>query len=292
MEHAMKKKVIIVSGSDHTFFSFLKGLVLSIRRAREIADLPMVVLDLGLTPEDKIWLLAHNVSTIRIGWDFEFLEGLGLPEYWKAMTWRPFLPKHLPDAEIYVWMDADAWVQDEQGVLVAIECASKPGGIMALTPEMHPYYRLMYVPAHEIRSRDLAIYRACFGDSVANDLIAKPLINAGIFALAKNSNAWSLWASVLCSMYQKKIDFLTEQCSLNFCVYARNLSYIALPAYCNWSCNQRLPAFDEDRQKFVEPAPPHHDIWIVHMTANTKGIQHIIATTTDKRICRSLCYPE
>ena len=287
----MKKNALIVSGSDHHFFPLLKGLVLSIRRSHEIANLPMIVLDVGLTSEDQIWLTAHNVATIRIDWDFEFLGLSGVPEYFKVMNWRPFLPKHLPDAEIYVWMDADSWIQDEQVVLLAIECASK-SGLMALVPEIHPYYRSMYESPHEIRSKELSIYRACFGDDTANELITKPIINAGFFALAKKSESWSMWATVLRDMYHKVIDFHTEQCSLNVCAYKCNLQFIALPAYCNWCSYHRLPAFDEERQRLVEPGPPHHDIWLVHMTGGTKNGSQTLATTTDKRIYRSLRYPE
>ena len=285
----MKKNVIIVSGSNHKFFPILQGLVLSVRRARAIADLPMAVLDVGLTDEDRTWLAAQDVSIVHVDWDFAFLASYGMPEFFKVLTWRPFLPKHLPDAEIYVWMDADAWVQDEQGVLLAIDCAA--GGAIAIVPEIHSYYRTMYEPPHEVRKAELKIYQACYGDETANSMISKPLINAGFFALAKDSDGWSIWADVLRTMYERPCNFYTEQCSLNFCIYARGMRCVPLPAYCNWICCHRLPAFDEKSGRLVEPGPPHQDIWIVHLAGRAKEEECQLETIDGKTITRSLRYP-
>jgi len=287
----MATRAIVTSAADSKFFPLLKGLVLSIRRAPSIAHLPMVVLDLGLGDADKAWLAQQNVTTIRIGWDIEFLASAGVAEYIKAQAWRPFLPRHLPEAEVYVWMDADTWIQDERAVLLAIECARREDAI-AVVPEISRFYRTLFLPPRELRSAELAIYSACFGAEVANRLAMMPLINSGFFALARNSQVWSLWASLLSDMYRRSLNFYTEQTSLNYLIYARNLPFVSLPAYCNWIALHALPSFDETRGRLVEPGAPLQDIWIVHMAGPTKDGEHVLRTTAGKTVLRSLRFPE
>jgi len=249
-----------------------------------------VVLDVGLTADEIKWLASVDVSTLRIGWDFDVLEGLGLPEFFKAMTWRPFLPKHLPGFDVYVWLDADTWVQDERAVLLAIELAKS--GSLVIVPEISRFYPDMYAadPAKE-RLAERKIYTACFGAERATNLIARPLIKCGFFAMAASAQGFKIWADVLREMYRKVVDFYTEQCSLNYCVYEGNLKICSLPAYCNWICIHALPGFDPSRQRFIEPGAPIQDLWIVHLAANTKNGQHDLRTPSGQTVQRSLRYP-
>ena len=38
------------------------------------------------------------------------------PDFLRAMTARPHLPSYFPDYDIYIWIDADCWVQDWRAV--------------------------------------------------------------------------------------------------------------------------------------------------------------------------------
>ncbi len=182
-DEALTTRAIIASAADSKYFPLLKGSVLSVRSFPDIADLPIVVLDVGLAENDKMWLTEQKVALIRIGWDFEHLASAGLGEVTKSQAWRPFLPKHLPNAEVYRWMDADTWIQNAQAVHVAIEYAKRTGAIVAV-PEISRFYRTMFAPPLKIRSAELAIYRSCFGADVTDRLITMPLINSGFFAMA------------------------------------------------------------------------------------------------------------
>ena len=287
----MRKNAILVSAADDKFFPLLQGLVSSVRRAKEIADLPIIVLDVGLNADGKGWLNKHSAKVVRVDWDFESLAIANVPEFFKAQAWRPFLPRHLPDAQVYVWMDADTWVQDEQAILLAIECACERPSIVVV-PEISRFYQTMYGPGHEFRTKEASIYRTCFGKRLAYQLTAKPLINSGFFAMARSSEYWTLWADVLREMYRRVIQFYTEQCSLNVSIYARNMKWVPLPAYCNWICCHALPAFDEDRHRYVEPGSPHQEIRIMHLAGPTKTGEHQISTSKGRTITRSLRFSQ
>ncbi len=65
-DEALTTRAIIASAADSKYFPLLKGSVLSVRSFPDIADLPIVVLDVGLAENDKMWLTEQKVALIRI----------------------------------------------------------------------------------------------------------------------------------------------------------------------------------------------------------------------------------
>ena len=57
----------------------------------------------------------------------------------RAVTVRPFLPRYLPGYNIYVWIDADAWVQEEFAVARLVDGAAQ--GALAAVSHTHDAYR-------------------------------------------------------------------------------------------------------------------------------------------------------
>jgi hypothetical protein len=145
----------------------------------------------------------------------------------------------------------------------------------------------MYMPPKDTHSEEMVIYRACFGEEMASQLGPLPQINAGFFALAKDSDTWMLWAEILRRMYLKSLSFYTEQCSLNYCIYSVNVPMTALPAHCNWICYHALPYYNAERKTLTEPAPPYQNLWVVHMTTGAGKISY----EKDCSSTQSLEYP-
>jgi len=54
------------------------------------------------------------------------------------MTARPYLPKHFPGHAVYLWIDADAWVQDDTVLDIFVSGARR--GMLAVVPEVDRGY--------------------------------------------------------------------------------------------------------------------------------------------------------
>ena len=76
------------------------------------------------------------------GWDIEFPGRDRMPETFKAQVARPFLPRHFPGYQMYLWIDADAWLQDWRAV--ELYCARRVASSLAITPEIDRAYKRHY----------------------------------------------------------------------------------------------------------------------------------------------------
>jgi hypothetical protein len=119
-----------------------------------------------------------------------------------------------------------------------------------------------------------AAYTSCFDRQTAERLVRYPLINAGVFAVAADAPHWAGWARLLGEALQRSTD-MTDQIALNVLVYDRGFAHEPLPSRCNWPAHHATPAWDADRQLFVEPAMPYDPLGILHLTIYTKRLAAI-----------------
>jgi hypothetical protein len=68
-------------------------------------------------------------------WGFDFPGREQKPGFLRGLLARPFLREYFPEFEIYVWIDADAWLQDWYAVELFCEGACRRRG-MAIVPEI------------------------------------------------------------------------------------------------------------------------------------------------------------
>lgn len=114
------ENLCIVTGADSGYFGLLVECLESLRATQWYKDVDICVVDCGLTEEEKHFLQKFQVKEIKDpGWDVEvayYDGGQPLKNHHKALMVRPFLPKHFPNYEYYLWFDADMWVQEERGL--------------------------------------------------------------------------------------------------------------------------------------------------------------------------------
>ena len=72
----------------------------------------------------------------------------------KAQFARPFLPRHFPGYETYLWIDADAWLQDWRAVELYVAAAC--GDRLAITPGDRPRLQAPLQAAQTVRA-DLGV---------------------------------------------------------------------------------------------------------------------------------------
>ena len=265
----MTEKAIVLTGGDAYYFDLMRDCIGSLRATPEGRALALGVLDCGLTPEQRAWCRAQGATLVVPEWDFDFPARAKLPDGYKALTARPFLPRYFPGFDLYFWIDADCWVQ--QGDAIALFLAAARTGALAVAPEIHRSMRHYKHAWNEFAGVCGPAYAACFGKDVAERLIRYPMINAGVFALAAGAPHWAGWAEIYGAALQHSPD-LTDQLALNVLVYDKGFAHEPLPSRCNWPIHHATPAWDEDRGLFVEPAMPWDPLGILHMTIYTKKL--------------------
>ena len=262
--------LVITSAADSAYFPLLQDLVLSVRAQRP--GVPLGVLDIGLLPEQRAWLESQAVRLVRPDWDIDFPGRDRAPEAFKAQVARPFLPRHFPGYEMYLWIDADAWLQDWRAVDMLLDGAGRDR--LAIVPEIDRAYKRHYKrPKLFGLTLSWKNYREAFGWRAADRLGRNPIVNSGVFALHGEAPHWDAWRRLLAGVLQRSRFFLGEQTALNYAIFAERLPVNFLPAYCNWLAGDAAPAFDTRRGLFVEPYAPHEVIGIMHLAGTEQKTQ-------------------
>src|ERR1700758_4659091 len=255
-------RLLIASGADRNYFPLLRDTVLSILAHRR--DQAIGILDLGLDKEHREWLWRRVDHIVRPDWDLDFPRRQQVPDIFKAQVARPFLPRHFPGYEIYLWIDADAWLQDGRAIDLYIDAAGHDK--LAITPEIDRAYKRHYKrPKPFGWTLAWKNYRQAFGWRAANRPGRNPMVNCGVFALRRDAPHWDEWARVLAQVLQRTQFFFVEQTALNYVIFGEHLPVNFLPAYCNWMPGDAPPAFDARRGLFVEPYAPYEAIGVMHL---------------------------
>lgn len=269
----------IVSAADSGYFGLLRGLVLSLQSGTLSRALTLSILDVGLRPEQRSWLEQQGARLARPGWDIDFPGRDRVPEYYQAMTARPYLPRHFPGHAIYLWLDADTWVQHDAVLEIFIRAAQRRR--LAIVPEIDRGYWTIHKRPKPWGQNQKAFAWA-FGLRAGYRFGRNAILNVGAFALAGDAPHWRLWAAA----HERALNrrrlaragdlgnmnfFLSEQTALNHVVYAERAPATFLPAYCNWFCGKGTPMYDPERRCLVEPHEPHHRLGIVHLAG--KGMK-------------------
>src|ERR1700746_3788195 len=130
-------RLLIGGGADRNYFPLLRDMILSIRaHSRDVA---IGVLDLGLEAEHRRWLSEKVSHIVSPGWDLDFPHRAQTPETLKAQVARPFLRRHFPGYETYLWIDADAWLQDWRAIDLYVAAAGR--GQLPITPGSDRRYK-------------------------------------------------------------------------------------------------------------------------------------------------------
>lgn len=274
---------IVVAAADAALGHLLIDLLRSLKAGGTVAT---GVLDLGLSPEQRAVVASLADQIVVPGWDVDFPGRDAAPGWFRAMTARPFLPRHFPGHDIYLWLDADTWVQDFGAVDLFIAAAGRHG--LAIVPEIDRAYGSLYGLGNA-REQAGACYREAFGDEIGARLAALPILNTGAVALHRDSEAWAAWRTELAAALARTRHKQVEQAALNLVIYRGGVRAHYLPARCNWVCPMALPRVDALTGRLVEPYMPHQTLGIVHMTA-VHAAPVALYTTDGKSVTRSLRY--
>ncbi|MBF0166903.1 MAG: hypothetical protein HQL45_04660 [Alphaproteobacteria bacterium] len=263
---------VIVSGIDSGYFDLGMGLVQSIRKASPRTE-TIALLDLGLESEQVRALSEMGVLLLQPGWDYPFMNDERAPRWFRAMTARPHLPKHLPGFDTYVWIDSDAWVQDWAPVEALVQAArnghvaiveERMQGINILVEEQDGSQRRFSLDAALAQEQNQAEWKRVFGDPIADAIGRLPYFNSGVFALEGASPAWSAWSKCLSDCLHRPFGKMVEQQALNICIRRGDVAVCPQDIAANFLLTNQIPAWDDATQRFVVPE-----------TGRSVGIMHL-----------------
>jgi len=264
--HVSTPRALVVSAADDGFMSLLRGLLASLAAMPTRTQFGVACLDVGLSAPHRAEVAAQVDHLVEAGWDLEVAaaEQVARPAL-RALTARPFLPRYFPGYPCYLWLDADTWVQNDFALGWAVDGAAH--GALAIATHADRAYR----PAPILQRWRCRRAHAYFGRAAAERLTWDRYFNAGVFALAADAPHWAAWAEAFArGLAATDGRLCCDQTALNEALHVAALPVSPLPASCNWLCHLALPAYDERRQCFCEPHPPHHPIGVLHLTSGTK----------------------
>lgn len=279
------RKVLLCTAANGAYFPLLEGLVRSLTNGAFTRTLPLGVLDLGgMTAQQHAFLKDHGAIIVQPEWNCDFPGRDSAPPHYQAMTARPHLPEYFPGYDLYQWIDADAWVQDESCLFPFLRAASK--GKLAIAPELDRGYWTIY-KRPKLWTQNHKAFAWGFGLKAGYRLGRNPILNSGVFALAADAPHWALWARAHERMLNRKYRrgpahkdlfnfFIAEQTALNYVVFADRQPYTLLPATGNWFCGKGTPMWNAETRQLVEPHEPHTALGIIHLAG--KGMKERVWT--------------
>lgn len=245
----------------------------------------MCVIDVGLDAGERLWLDA-NVDRVAEGrWDLPFPDRARAPRHLQALTCRPFLPDYFPGHDIYLWLDADTWVQ--RWTAVELFTAVTADGSIGVVPEIDRAYSCHY-DSGLARRWMYHRYRETFGKQAAAAWWWNPVISAGAFSMRGTSSGWTIWVRHLEEGLTTTLDAV-DQTALNRAIYSHELPAVFLPAEAHWLCNFALPWLaggDGAEARLVHPMLPHAELGILHLAGTQPKAGPADLPTTDGRSVR------
>ena len=296
----MKKDKIIVSSADSKYFFLLKELFLSLDRSGILSDYQFSILDTGLTKEQKIFFLDNSVIIKEAIWNtpvpkFKILGRENL----KTQVARAYLPNYFENYKLYIWLDADMWLNDIESFYFYEKGALNDK--LTIVPQSDRAYvknanvEWLFGFPKKIKTINYKNISKSISKSLGRKYAFHSTLNAGAFAINDNVNIWKCFQKNIKLAAKKGRIFGTDQVALALSVYEDGLPSEFLPAYCNWMCEFNMPKFDNKKNQFVEPYIPNNPIALVHLAGlddirQDKNILSDIETIDGLHIKKSLRY--
>ena len=296
----MKKNKIIVSSSDKNYFLLIKELYLSLKKLGVLYDYDFAVLDTGLDEDQINFFKDNNVLINNAEWNVKVphYKILGR-ENLKAQIARAFLPDYFDNYKIYIWLDADMWLNDLDSFLLYEKGAIK--NKLTIVPQSDRAYiknanvEWLFGFPKKIKTINYKNISKSVSKKLGMKYAFHSTLNAGAFAISDNDRIWQCLQKNIKLASKKGRIFGTDQVALALSIYEDNLPAEFLPAYCNWMCEFHMPKFDTDKNIFVEPYIPNTPIALVHLAGldnirKNKSILSDIETVNGFKIKKSLRY--
>lgn len=279
----MQKEIIITGGDSH-FFPYLKAAIDSLRAHAETAARDLGVIDQGLTQEQRAQLAALGCTIVQPEWTLPVpaearqLRNIGLVA-------RTALREYFPGYNVYLWFDADAWMQTPEFVSVYIEGARANG--VAVATEDGPGYSRSW--------NDLKWWAgnmvASFGliDGARCSLVKS--INIGVVCLKDTAPHWDVWTRLYKKALERTGKVNMDQHAFLAAIHLDHLRTTFLPARFNWLPHLSCPIWNPHTRMLCEPIAPYRALSVIHLAGPRKDRPYEVNHLSGGSFATSLTYP-
>ena len=289
---------IIISSSDSKYFILLKELYLSLKKQNILNEYDFAVLNTGMNKNQIDYLRDNKIKVKDAIWNTKVpsYKILGR-DHLKTQVARAFLPDYFENYKVYIWLDADLWINDLESFLLYEKGALQNN--LTITPQSDRAYFnnakvewFMNFPT-KVKTINFKNISKSVSKKLAKKYAFYSTLNAGAFAISDSDEIWKCFQKNINLAAKKGRIFGTDQVALALSVHEDKIPTQFLPSYCNWMCEFHLPIFDEKINKFLEPYLPYHPIGLIHLAGlddirNDKNILSNIKNIQGKVIQKSL----
>ena len=289
---------IIISSSDSKYFILLKELYLSLKKQNILNEYDFAVLNTGMNKNQIDYLRDNKIKVKDAIWNTKVpsYKILGR-DHLKTQVARAFLPDYFENYKVYIWLDADLWINDLESFLLYEKGALQNN--LTITPQSDRAYFnnakvewFMNFPT-KVKTINFKNISKSVSKKLAKKYAFYSTLNAGAFAISDSDKIWKCFQKNINLAAKKGRIFGTDQVALALSVHEDKVPTQFLPSYCNWMCEFHLPIFDEKKNKFLEPYLPYHPIGLIHLAGlddirNDKNVLSNIKNTKGEVIQKSL----
>lgn len=276
-EPAGTPRAIVVTGGDARHFPLAIGMLRSLNDTGVHRRYAIGFIDSGLTPAQRRMLPANRMTVRETDWDFDFPTRAELARNapgLRTLVGKLRMRELFPGYDVYVWLDADTWVQDPVAIDHIVAAATRSG--LAAAFELDRGYAMARLN-WSMWTRYRRWYGHAFPEEVVRFMDLKPMLNVGVYGLRADAPHWHLWDWLYRAALGRQTDvqtgavFMSDQLSLNVAVHYHRLPMAVLPATYNWLCHVAQPHWDPARRLLCEPAPPWRPLAIIHVSGFSKS---------------------
>jgi len=267
-------KTAIISGCDNKYFEQLLNLYNSLIGNNCLDNADFCFVNISVSDENLKKISSKTTKIVEPKWDFKLK--FKTEDWKKILTIRPFLKNYFPGYEYYIWLDADTWTQGNKFIseFTSVgEC-----GKMSIIPELDINYEVLrqkysfkkiFYNFYKAKGWSYKNYKKYFDKKTDINLFQKPILNAGVYSIPKNSNIWNLWAKEYGRIVESSSNdycLNMDQASLNKVIYNNlDLTNFFGSEY-NYLAKNSMPLFHEDNNYFCMKDYPYKKIEILHLT--------------------------
>lgn len=272
---------VIVTGCDSGYFPLVMELIQSIGNRTDAA---LCVLDAGLTPQQArtlhdlgVMVRTPYVPDCAPSWRVRRRPTLAIN---LSKLW---LDRLLPQFDLILWIDADAWVQDIAAIEHMFDAAR--GGGIAIVPEIGAkiadMFAIRWICPGWMQVRSF-LYKnarkARLPFAIRRRIGAKPLLNSGVMCIHRDAAIWPVlrkWQDTI--IRRGGALFTQDQLSIALAVYIDGASVVFLDNSHNYIGPWLL---DEERGSLVNLFYPHDPVGIVHLVSQARLRESLSNTLT------------
>jgi hypothetical protein len=192
----------VVTAANSDMCPLALDLVQSVKACAPF-EFQMFCLDVGLDPTGQKAMAREGVAVIPVDWDYP---GPFPGDWFKALTARPHIPRYVPGFDLYIWLDADCWVQDGFSLQQLMDAGY--GHTFAASTAVHRGYRQFVAVSPTAPGIPTAQYHAYLFSELLDPravpaLLQQPYLNAGVIAARGNSPIWPAWQRLVGQLYPR-----------------------------------------------------------------------------------------